>query len=295
MADIIKRNNSIYLSLQDAAEISPYSQEYLSLRARQGKLKAIKLGRNWVTTKEWLQEYFEKAEEYKNGNGHALKTAPPPINLPIEIIFSPASFNWKFALALYSVLILFTGAAFFGKNSLVKVFEDANPYVVSFNSAIDNGLCGGSKISGSAIEEARIFAKENFIEPFSKASKIFPETSRKEKFTAGILSSLSDTAKNIVRFIGNAIHTGFSKIAGKIRDGWQALARLWRGPEKETKIGMVVVPSSENDTVFKKQVAESFSDEVKVEIQDETSGTITPIFKEKVGDRYLYIMVPINN
>ncbi len=50
-----------YISLQDAAKICSYSQEYLSLRARQGKLKAIKRGRNWFTTAEWLNIYAIEA------------------------------------------------------------------------------------------------------------------------------------------------------------------------------------------------------------------------------------------
>ena len=37
-----------YISLEEAMKYCEYSQEYLSLRARQGKLKAIKIGRNWV-------------------------------------------------------------------------------------------------------------------------------------------------------------------------------------------------------------------------------------------------------
>lgn len=52
--------NSEYISLQEAAKYCNYSQEYLSLRARRGKLKAVKFGRNWVTKKEWLEEYLEK-------------------------------------------------------------------------------------------------------------------------------------------------------------------------------------------------------------------------------------------
>jgi len=47
---------SIYISLQEVTKFCNYSQEYLALRARQGKLKAIKIGRNWVTKKEWLEE-----------------------------------------------------------------------------------------------------------------------------------------------------------------------------------------------------------------------------------------------
>ena len=49
-----------YISLLEASKLCDYSQEYLSLRARQGKLKAVKLGRNWVTTKEWLNKYIKE-------------------------------------------------------------------------------------------------------------------------------------------------------------------------------------------------------------------------------------------
>ncbi|MCD6500943.1 hypothetical protein J7K42_02980, partial [bacterium] len=56
-----------YISLREAAKYSGrYSQEYLSLRARQGKLKAVKFGRNWVTRKEWVDEYIKQVNDYKN-------------------------------------------------------------------------------------------------------------------------------------------------------------------------------------------------------------------------------------
>ena len=48
-----------YLDLSDAAKVSKngYSQEYLSLLARDGKIGAVKFGRNWKITKEALEEY----------------------------------------------------------------------------------------------------------------------------------------------------------------------------------------------------------------------------------------------
>jgi hypothetical protein len=55
-----------YISLSQAAKFCNYSQDYLNLRARQKKLKAVKLGRNWVTTREWLDEYSRQMEEFKN-------------------------------------------------------------------------------------------------------------------------------------------------------------------------------------------------------------------------------------
>ena len=50
----------LYISLKEATKYCNYSQDYLKLRARQGKLKAIKIGRNWATTKGWLQDYLTK-------------------------------------------------------------------------------------------------------------------------------------------------------------------------------------------------------------------------------------------
>lgn len=59
------QDKSAYISLADAAEHSPYSQEYLSLRARQGKLRALKQGRTWYTTLGWLDDYMDSVEAAK--------------------------------------------------------------------------------------------------------------------------------------------------------------------------------------------------------------------------------------
>lgn len=47
-----------YVSLAKAAEYTSYSQEYLSLRARSGKIAARKLGRNWYITRAALADYI---------------------------------------------------------------------------------------------------------------------------------------------------------------------------------------------------------------------------------------------
>jgi len=77
-----------YISLKEAAKYSGcYSQDYLSLRARQGKLKAVKIARNWVTKKEWIDEYLERMENYKKREagkkeketaGHKFSTTSQP-------------------------------------------------------------------------------------------------------------------------------------------------------------------------------------------------------------------------
>ncbi|MCK4859194.1 MAG: hypothetical protein KAS87_01405, partial [Candidatus Omnitrophica bacterium] len=57
MKDKNKKEETEYISLFEAAKISGYAQDYLSLLCRQGKLKGEKIGRNWVTTYQWLDEY----------------------------------------------------------------------------------------------------------------------------------------------------------------------------------------------------------------------------------------------
>jgi Fic family protein len=47
------------IPLTELAEHSPYSQEYLSLRARQGKLDAVKLDQIWHSSQRALKEYIE--------------------------------------------------------------------------------------------------------------------------------------------------------------------------------------------------------------------------------------------
>ena len=104
----------IYISLQEATQYCNYSQEYLSLRARQKKLKAVKFGRNWLTKKEWLKNYLRKVETYKNK-----EVVTPPENLrvgePRRIQTAPR-IRFGFILALIFVLLV-AGIVFSGKES----------------------------------------------------------------------------------------------------------------------------------------------------------------------------------
>ncbi|XOB41124.1 MAG: hypothetical protein ACKKMW_00005 [Candidatus Nealsonbacteria bacterium] len=78
---------SNYISLKQAAEYCDYSHDYLSLRARQGKLKAVKLANNWMTKKKWLDRYLKKHQKkvkQKVIKTEVVKILPPPDNLPVE-------------------------------------------------------------------------------------------------------------------------------------------------------------------------------------------------------------------
>lgn len=60
-----KNRDNNYISLIEASKLCSYSEPYLRLRARQGKLKSIKLGKKWMTTAAWLDDYAARVQEWR--------------------------------------------------------------------------------------------------------------------------------------------------------------------------------------------------------------------------------------
>ncbi|WP_010261900.1 Fic family protein [Treponema primitia] len=52
-----------YINMNGASKLCDYSLEYLSYLARTGRLSAIKIGRNWFTTREALLDYIAKVKK----------------------------------------------------------------------------------------------------------------------------------------------------------------------------------------------------------------------------------------
>lgn len=64
---MILKDGKIYYKLGRVAEGSPYSADYLRVRILQKKLKGIKVGREWYTNHDWLNEYiFNFASKHKS-------------------------------------------------------------------------------------------------------------------------------------------------------------------------------------------------------------------------------------
>ncbi|MGB2762385.1 MAG: hypothetical protein WBC21_02485 [Minisyncoccales bacterium] len=112
-----------YISLMKATRYCDYSQEYLSLRARQGKLKAIKFGRNWVTKKEWLDDYLKhNSKKHEAEKADFKKALNKEINFPklgivetMANLFNQPKFRYAMRYAIAGVLVfclIFTGIVF---------------------------------------------------------------------------------------------------------------------------------------------------------------------------------------
>jgi excisionase family DNA binding protein len=205
-----ERNPSEYISLQEATKYCNYSQEYLSLRARQGRLRAIKFGRNWMTKKEWLNEYLEKVKEWNNNNLKAKKIAPifteamagkPPENLPIadyesgaRSLKSPVPLV-RFGFLLVLIFVLLIAGITFGEDYFKNVFEIANPYLIKISQV-------GDLASREVFEDTKNFyvaAAIGYQDIFKLATDIFKEYSRwlaYQTFGAGEKAIQSYTVAN---------------------------------------------------------------------------------------------------
>jgi hypothetical protein len=105
--------------------------------------------------------------------------------------------------------------------------------------------------------------------------------------------SPSTYAKN--DFVGSPI----AVVPSKKETSSDATSSIIKESKIEKTSGVVVLPSSGNawsDEEAKKKVKASFSDEVEV-VPDKSgsSGIVRPIFKNKKGSDFIYVLVPINN
>ena len=84
-------DTNAWISMQEASEACSYSQEYLSLRARQGKLFSKKIGRNWYTPRKALNDYLAQQSVlvYQPMLASAMTPEEPEANLPGQLPGQP--------------------------------------------------------------------------------------------------------------------------------------------------------------------------------------------------------------
>ncbi|MCK4473727.1 DUF4200 domain-containing protein [Candidatus Parcubacteria bacterium] len=150
------------ISLQEATKYCSYSQPYLRLRVRQGKLKAVKIENNWFTTKKWIEEYLQKIESF-NGKRNSyfqkdigkLKTEIERLKKEIKVLEPKKTFPTspilvlKPALIAALVFILLCTGIVFGKDSIINFAED-----VSEN--ISENISKGANIAGEIVSEISV-------------------------------------------------------------------------------------------------------------------------------------------
>ncbi len=325
----ITKYKSEYLSLAEAARCCKYSQEYLSLRARHGKLKSIKLGRNWVTTREWLDEYVKNSDSF-NGQKtvncvftkkvsaardetglEVLRHGLPPGNLPVgepamtyafsksgeTNIFTNVFFAASLAMFVFSMsmITVLSGANTDGRHYAANLIED-------YLSWIGGGApFSTSPVAGYSYGKNASELLSSFENIANVVKKYFADIQKDLSLALGIIADRinsfagTESPRKAGEFTGGRSPDTQELEEGIITDVQQRF-KEFRQEAGITinKEGLVVVPSGTGDEA-KKKIMRSFSDEVIVEPQDETSGIIKPVFREVAEQAYLYMMVPLKN
>jgi len=357
-----------FITLKEAARYSGYSQDYLGLRIRQGKIKAIKIARNWVTKKEWIDDYVKQVNDYKN----KYKYNPHQVSDKKEVIstISSSTFTFQpvpraklFAIVVALVFVfssigLVFGYPYYGPalkkvvtnvgetvseiaETVVFVGDSISESISDFSFKVSQSVESLSQSVSSLTEYGRAlkqgterviyqtgFGFKGFTAEVSQGvngvlinpiKNLFTDIG--DKFTQyvtydiqslrkfgkrflrtiqGIGESINQLTKNFVRIVSYNLSRPF-------RASYQFITHLWQKPEEGTgqekllpkpeKEGLVVIPSAgrrkqELDEI-KESIKASFSDEVRVIPEDENSGIIVPIFREREGQEYIYLMVPV--
>ena len=131
---------------------SGYSAAYLNLRARQGKLQAFKVGRNWVTTTTWIEEFREKkdidipevAEAYRSDE-HGVGGVHRPLS-----VFAA----FRFGVVTAAIVLLLSAGTAFSKDAWYQLGRELAGSVQDFGEGFAYGISSPAAVGDVAGEYA---------------------------------------------------------------------------------------------------------------------------------------------
>jgi len=231
-----------YISLSEAAKYSPYSADYLKLRARQGKLRAIKIGKIWVTKREWVEEYIRKYRGIETLKPK-IEFARPETKFEIlktkfqtlkDTIFKTlSSFRFElpklkteFLLAL--TFVLFFVSFVFAKDSLQFVAKE----IVSAFNEFGQDFAIGAKSTISSLNSQLAKTGKNFKHVFSLAKE------GAEELIENLGDALFQTSQKInfgVAAIGETTQKGLASVSEFFKEYFQWLGENFLAAGKKIK------------------------------------------------------------
>ena len=245
-----------YISSRRAAEITKYSNDYIGQLCRSDKIKGTLVGRVRFVEEESLLTYYKKTNSKEQESKEKNRSDYGDIFLEQEYE-SPDS---------------------------VEVDRRPSWINATLLTLIITVLAGAYFYAGAPRDRDNLLlAQAKFL-----AGDFFAFNPR-EFFSKAVIKT-KDYVSNFINIIKNfALDIPIDKEKDLTISGPPAPT------SEDGKIGIAVVPSSgEQNESIKKQIQESFSDEVKVAPDKTgTAGIIKPVFKNSEGEDYLYVLVPI--
>lgn len=347
----MENESADFISLSEATTYCDHSQDYLNLLARKGMLRAVKIGRNWVTTKEWLSEYQQRIERKRMRMAEKAYGCPEAVgqnsveaeifavdnaaketekrtdgiaeNFPVLQHSSPAagivneqpksetlkknylsgifaSNRLRVAGVLAIFLALFCGAALVGPSAGFKAFSNFENSVAQSQEAKNilnvSGRASALITDGWDVAARSLFGTATFLkkEGYGFLDYLFNGRTEVVKVTRIVPGANSVVFQKSVDVLEENIIDDTQGRFDQFREEFDLPGDVAKAGTADPERGMVVIPAGGDSEQAREKIEQSFSDEVTVNPKDEVSGIIVPRFKDKEGEDYVYMIVPVD-
>lgn len=288
MDDKLVFNNKKFLSSKNAGEFSNYTNDYVARLCRQGKVEGRIVGRTWYVEEQsflkFLSEHRSQKEQRKKQlskeriKEYSFSLKEQQHSFVSNILHSVLRGNVVRHASVFAIVL----SLIFG----TYVIYDFGSYTESPRMADEQTIKNIFAREGLKVASAVVIQRVGNVASIGSASVIESVASFFEyvwRIASGAFRSLAvnDTETDVTSPV--------------IDQEFTVDERLLAQSDKE-RGGMVVVPSSgsDEDEARKKEIEDSFSDEIKIiPAADGRSGIIKPVFKTPDEQEYLYVLVPV--
>ena len=235
-----------------------YSMDYVSRLAREGKVEATRVGRQWFVEALSLKNFVEEISKQKEANREQLR-----IERRLELVSSNSATNTtnktsRATASTYGVVI---------PSSL----ETASGFRKYFDITL--AAVGTTLVLVAGLLSAAVINPSDFLSFFPRLDTELVSNSfsgqKNSDVTAGALGSWLEYSE-----------TSQVSVVGK------------EDTPAVPSEGITVFDEKKSPTELE-NIRASFSDEVEINFTGEDTGVITPVFLKNKGDDYQFLMVPI--
>lgn len=232
-----------------------YSMDYVSRLAREGKIEATRVGRQWFVEALSLKQFVNEISKQKQINREQLREQrKQELNIHESQKISSAVSEVSPQKAASSMLIDVSQ-----KNIRNRI--DTMATIVGSGLVMIAGLLFSAIINPGDFYQTFAHFEDQYFTGFIPSLK-------NSDVTAGALGSLTKNSESAPAPVAqdNSIHS----------------------------TGIVVFDEYTTDVELER-IQNSFSDEVEVGFESGNTGVITPVFSNSKGDEYQFLMVPVTD
>jgi hypothetical protein len=270
-----------YISAQAAASEFGYTADYVARLAREQKIASTRIGRQWFVEIQSLCTFIDQVQREKRQRSHMLRRSRR-----LEL----AAQNRAAAAASASLSANFPSLTFF-THALRHASAHTHRYAPRASALLQTAAV---TLTGVALG-LTIYGAD-----FSPASGTAARLALVSQESAAQLSARAATASDALAAfsLGAFLDNVRLSFAWPFAEVDHLLAD--RAPEKpsaEKQQGLVVFPENGQTEDQIDSIKNSFSDDVNVTFDpdDPSTGVVTPVFRDRTGDAYRFVLVPVRN